>query len=88
MSEPIKAGDLVYVARDCCGAHLGATWTVAKVWRATWCCAKCGAIGDTVIATRTDQRRGAVCHAPLSWLRRIDPLPNTEREPASEEVHA
>jgi hypothetical protein len=78
MSEPIKPGDLVVAIRwnpCCCG--LGIVRQVASIEHRL-------ADGCTVCRTPSSGVRGACAvwptggHAPLSWLKRIPPLPELE----------
>jgi hypothetical protein len=87
----IKPGDLVRVARDCCGAHLGLIFEVESIWqppgwwRITRCC---GYIGDEPLAERKDAVDGQLCHAPLSWFRKIPPLGELDDVEHTEEILA
>lgn len=86
----IKVGDLVYVARDCCGAYVGTTFRVASVetYEAVYC-RYCGKAFFKVTCAETGLPGGKpMGRSPLSWLKRIDPLPESERTPTEEELTA
>ena len=83
----IKAGDLVVVLRCCCvdekTGHIG---TVSEVFFARRACGKCGLNYTGIPAAFLDGDRG---HGfALSWLKRIPPLDELERDQMIEELTA
>lgn len=90
MSEPIKVGDLVYVARGDCNCHLGRIYQVARMqplppgWVS---CRQCRQHQRFEAATWAIEKDGA--HLPIgfpvAWLGKIDP-PALEVEREAEEA--
>ena len=89
MSEPIKAGDLVVVIlpAPCCGNRgpVGKIGTVGRMNRNPTVCGACLRVtqGDLVAEILPF---GRFCE--VSRLKRIDPLPEDEREPREERITA
>lgn len=93
MSEPIKAGDLAIVVRDCCGASLGAVLKIAAVHRMAmpqWLkCAHCGRQFSNIdYAEGTTTRNGYPKFPPTFWLKKIDPPAVPETVEHEEEIRA
>jgi len=69
----IKPGDLVYVARDCCGEWIGMTFRVTRIGPVeALICGRCPACFGTVTGAWAESR--SIFIAPLSWLQKIPPL--------------
>ena len=92
MSEPIKAGDLVQIVRwPCCGAGVGFVFVVHKltaIGEFDLACSRCNAPHP---ASKFALSAGSIASrlgAPLPWLKRIDPLPESEREEREEGIPA
>ena len=69
----IAPGDLVYVARDCCGEWIGMTFVVSTIETVTNLrCGCCPAEFRVVICGFAEKE--IIWVAPLSWLRKIPPL--------------
>ena len=90
MSEPIKVGDLVYVARDCCGAWVGWTFFVVQLHAPQLSlCPHCHYKNVHTLAENPSwDCPGQLCYAPVEWLRRIPPLSELESEQHKEEIEA
>ena len=97
--RPIQPGDLVQVVRDCCGAHLGFTFTVRSIHPPRidghyWFCDQCGGKYTGTVAENGDVhapielKPPAVVFAPLPWLKRIPPLSEFEQTTTEEDAHA
>lgn len=77
MSEPIKVGDLVYVARDCCGRYLGRIFVVEIFGTGSAECAFCKTWHRNVTLAADNSIQALGNHGNLGlihWLRRIPPL--------------
>lgn len=78
MSE-LKPGDLAVVVRDCCGHWVGALVTVGPIGDGgeNWLfCEKCRVfLGGPA---SKNQPGGRMRHSPLRWLKKIEPLAETE----------
>jgi hypothetical protein len=76
----IKAGDLVMVVHSCCGDQGGIVFTVGSLYeRASWTCDACKHREKAIqAATSATQANGRLCHWPIAWLKRIDPLSDPE----------
>lgn len=87
MSEPIKAGDLVAVVRDCCGKYLGEHFHAAPLPSGYTGDAYCEACKATVSGPYWGLQ-GYKGGRPASWLKRIPPLDELEGEKHDEEITA
>jgi len=87
--QTINPGDLVYVARDCCGHWLGRIFTVGHAAGREAHCDYCRLLVQEPLVVNAEflQRPGMYC-APLSWLRRIPPLSELENIDNKEEIPA
>lgn len=99
MSEPIKAGDLVIVVRDCCGNSLGRIATVEQTnpaddWAALWQCGVCRATLKSAMSLVRLPEISAAPEKPsrgwwpTAWVKRIPPLSELEGENRKEELTA
>lgn len=88
MSEPIKVGDLVVVVKPgpCCGTArtLGHVFCVAEIRVASGACCECGKVYDHEAVAVYPDGSGE----PLSRLKRIDPLPESETTLTQDTVKA
>jgi hypothetical protein len=77
-SRGIKAGDMVQVVRDCCGAYLGLVFTVQRLSyvaaHESVHCPHCKwhAI-EILLAFNTIEDLSRPRCAPVSWLRKFEP---------------
>lgn len=87
MSEPIQSGDLVYVSRSCCApAARPSIFRVGSVAFFDYAiCLDCGVDGPKEVYAQVNQTGRGL---PLSWLRRIDPLPEWEGVKEADKVPA
>lgn len=89
MDKPISVGDLVQVVKwPCCGYKLGRIFRVTSIEPSPSgkCrCIKCGTRHDTANDVEEGGRWG---WTPLAWVKRIDPLPESETEKHDEEIKA
>lgn len=89
MSEPIKAGDLVMLVRADCeheAKNIGRIFVVPALRHDTSHCPKCWHQHEAQWHAVSDKDSG---HGwPLRNLKRIDPLPESERTPQGEEITA
>lgn len=88
MSEPIKAGDLVYCAKTCCEAqrvkHLGKIRRVLRVEPGDTECQHCGAADTGLHGFSATSKHGS----PVWWLRRIPPIEELDDVKQDEEITA
>lgn len=89
--QTIKVGDLAMVVRDCCGRYLGTPLRVAMVSSVTApievVCGHCqSAYSNILVVTINGSHR--IRHAPLFWLKKIDPPAIPEESDHLEEMSA
>lgn len=89
MSEPIKVGDLVYVAYPCssCGdlSDLGVTFRVGDFWESAQPLDCCGDSSNVVCASAEVRKYPGY---PVDTLRRIPPLEELDDVKRGETVNA
>ncbi len=86
MSQALQVGDLACVVRACCPEKFGETGgtvaTVAWIAHARTHCRFCGTRFSCVHAASSHERAGA----PVAWLKRIDPQPDSSGTTRPEEL--
>ena len=90
--KPIGVGDLVMVVRQpCCCVDIGKVFRVANVFthKPGVRCSECRTtVRESTVVENEVITAGGLNFAPLSWLKRIDPLPESEDVPSAEELEA
>lgn len=89
MNDQITPGDLCIVVRDCCGHWLGAIRTVRSIRRIDgilWC-DKCHRSWDGITIAELGEF-GELHRTPVSWLKRIKPLSESEGAETLEVIEA
>lgn len=85
--RPIQKGDLVMIVRGCCQEVIGVIFTVAAIEKIPLPnCQYCGNDHSGLFARATERYKLGSTHAPLFWLKRIDPGALSEDVPAHDEV--
>jgi hypothetical protein len=86
MSEPIKVGDLVMVLDHCCEQDtLGHITTVSSLFQSNGRCITCNTAHYNTPAALLD---GTPHSFRVSWLKRIPPLAEMERDEIVREMTA
>ena len=84
--RPIAVGDLVVVARDCCGHWLGRVFVAGEFMKTPRLeCGECN-WHSSATAVKVEHYIGRMWCMNLSWLKRIPPLSELEGERTEEQI--